>query len=437
MVQGQLHRGRTLPLLLGILALVAALTTATPAWASVNGAPGCTLDVKSVGEEFIGRGQEYHFTNGAAHTADFTGSVSDEDHDGQVDQVVVVVFDRVNIIRTTSREWSIFMSTASMKKPLIPGTYASVVEPRKADGKAAALDIGAYGRGCGASPVVSFFTISDIKVVKNVNTGAWELARLVANWRFRCGAVDDRPEDPTGLTGDINFIGDVVGAGETPGGGGSGGPPPPPADVTFVLPPAFSEEDFTGVNMSNSSSTTVDFDVAVTSSFNEPVFLSAVSDPEGLDLSVEPAMLPAPGSGKGHVTIRTNSTTFPRDYRVDLIGTTTSRTFSSSFLVSLNCDPPQILGLGQPHSGEVTRGNVATLDVNAVGTGPFSYQWYSGSTGQTSFPLAGATGRTFTSSGLNDTGYYWVRVSNPCGSVDSQTATINVRTPSGVPGKRH
>jgi hypothetical protein len=433
MSQGQVHRGKTSALLIFILSLVGT----APCFAkSVVGLAGSSLNIVSVGEEVIGRGQEYHLAKGGdSSTADFTGTAFDDDHDGQVDRVAVVIFDQINRVVGNDRTWQVVMLSTGLKKPLTPGTYNGAVEPRKADGKPG-LDILAYGRGCGASPTVSFFTISDIKVQKNVTTGDWELAKLVANFRFRCGATDERPEDPTGLTGDITFIGDVVGAGETPGGGGNN-TPPEPADVTIVLPSSFSQEGFSTFNMANASSAGFDFDVATTSTFNEAVHLSAVSDPEGLDVSVSPVMFAAPGRGKAHLTISTKPTTFPRDYRVDIIGTTTNKVYSTSVLVALTCDPPKILGNGQPRNSEVSRGNVANLEVTPIGSGPFTYQWYAGYSGQTSFPVPGATGRQFQSGALTDTGYYWVRVSNACGSVDSQTATVNVRTPSAGVVPRH
>jgi len=64
--------------------------------------------------------------------------------------------------------------------------------------------------------------------------------------------------------------------------------------------------------------------------------------------------------------------------------------------------------------------------VKASGSGPFSYQWFTGASGLVNFPLGGGTTPNFTTSAINDTTSYWVRVTNPCGSTDSQTATITV-----------
>ncbi|MGN6187154.1 MAG: hypothetical protein ACTHQM_26250 [Thermoanaerobaculia bacterium] len=85
---------------------------------------------------------------------------------------------------------------------------------------------------------------------------------------------------------------------------------------------------------------------------------------------------------------------------------------------------------GQPANGSVLTGSSATLSVAATGTGPLSYQWYLGSSGDTSQPIAGATSASYTTPSLTSSKTYWVRVSSPvqsgCStrSADSQAATI-------------
>lgn len=56
-----------------------------------------------------------------------------------------------------------------------------------------------------------------------------------------------------------------------------------------------------------------------------------------------------------------------------------------------------------------------------------SYQWYSGSAGDTSAPILGATNATYTPD-VSVTGIfsYWVRVTTLSGSIDSRTATANI-----------
>ncbi|MFT3785182.1 MAG: choice-of-anchor Q domain-containing protein [Tepidisphaeraceae bacterium] len=80
----------------------------------------------------------------------------------------------------------------------------------------------------------------------------------------------------------------------------------------------------------------------------------------------------------------------------------------------------------------VAAGSSATLSVVATGNAPLSYQWFSGLSPNAQFPIAGATGATYTTPGLasspNDY-YYWVRVSNNVSSVASTTATVKVGVP--------
>ncbi|MDQ3282662.1 MAG: hypothetical protein M3Q69_14770, partial [Acidobacteriota bacterium] len=94
--------------------------------------------------------------------------------------------------------------------------------------------------------------------------------------------------------------------------------------------------------------------------------------------------------------------------------------------VSAVCAAPTIAS--QPGTVPVKLGDGATLTVTAAGTAPFTYQWYEGDAPVNTKPIAGATSASlvlpaFTKSG---TVKYWVRVTNACGSVPSQTITVNV-----------
>lgn len=68
-------------------------------------------------------------------------------------------------------------------------------------------------------------------------------------------------------------------------------------------------------------------------------------------------------------------------------------------------------------------GDGASFGVGASGTGPFTYQWYRGST-----PIAGATQAVYTVAAVaaGDAGSYFVRVSNSAGSADSAAATLAI-----------
>ncbi|MBZ5625595.1 MAG: hypothetical protein LAQ69_43910 [Acidobacteriia bacterium] len=85
--------------------------------------------------------------------------------------------------------------------------------------------------------------------------------------------------------------------------------------------------------------------------------------------------------------------------------------------------PPAITT--QPANQTISRGQTATLNVAASGAAPLFYQWYQGTAGITSTPV-GTNSTSYTTPALTATAAYWVRVSNPFGSVDSNTATVTV-----------
>jgi hypothetical protein len=98
-------------------------------------------------------------------------------------------------------------------------------------------------------------------------------------------------------------------------------------------------------------------------------------------------------------------------------------------LVFVDCQPPLLYGTAdsQPQSQSVDRGATARLSALPSGTGPFTYQWYNGARGSTFSPVAGGTGRELTTPAINGPENFWVRISGPCGSVDSATATVTPR----------
>jgi N,N-dimethylformamidase beta subunit-like protein/uncharacterized protein DUF4082/Big-like domain-containing protein/purple acid phosphatase-like protein/Ig-like domain-containing protein len=82
----------------------------------------------------------------------------------------------------------------------------------------------------------------------------------------------------------------------------------------------------------------------------------------------------------------------------------------------------------QPASLMVNAGQTATLTVVAAGTPPLTYQWFSGTSGDTSQPVTGATASTYTTPALTATKSYWVQVSNSSGSTNSVTATVTLNS---------
>ena len=88
--------------------------------------------------------------------------------------------------------------------------------------------------------------------------------------------------------------------------------------------------------------------------------------------------------------------------------------------------PPSITT--QPANQTITNGQTATLTVAASGPAPLSYQWYQGVKSTTSSPV-GTNSTTFTTPALTASTSYWVRVTNPYGFVDSNTAVVTVSNP--------
>ena len=80
----------------------------------------------------------------------------------------------------------------------------------------------------------------------------------------------------------------------------------------------------------------------------------------------------------------------------------------------------------RPLSQGVPPGYAVTFNVVAVGTGPFTFQWYRGQRGDTSSPIPGATAASFTTPPVTQETSFWVRLTNAFGVTDSNTATLTV-----------
>jgi hypothetical protein len=103
---------------------------------------------------------------------------------------------------------------------------------------------------------------------------------------------------------------------------------------------------------------------------------------------------------------------------------------------------------GQPQSQTISRGQTAILTVGAQPadkssvrasslSGPLTYQWYVGSSGDRSSPIPNANAPSYTTPPLTTTTTYWVTVTNGCTTVDSQTATITVSPPVSFASPDH
>jgi hypothetical protein len=94
------------------------------------------------------------------------------------------------------------------------------------------------------------------------------------------------------------------------------------------------------------------------------------------------------------------------------------------------CDPPSIVI--QPHGGNVVTASTAILLADVSGTAPLHDQWFAGHKGDTSAPV-GSDASTLSIATLMQTTTYWLRITNDCGSVDSNEATIVVDAACSAP----
>jgi pseudomonalisin len=105
------------------------------------------------------------------------------------------------------------------------------------------------------------------------------------------------------------------------------------------------------------------------------------------------------------------------------LGSLDASAFFTAVGTLASCSAPSITAQPQPVTAS---GGTATVSVTASGTAPLSFQWYVGSSGNTSTPIPNATLANQGLSGVSSTITVWVRVSNACGSADSKAATITV-----------
>jgi hypothetical protein len=81
----------------------------------------------------------------------------------------------------------------------------------------------------------------------------------------------------------------------------------------------------------------------------------------------------------------------------------------------------------------VDPGDSTTLSATPVGSGTFTYQWYQGTSGNTSTPVAGATGPSFTTPPLSSPASYWVQITSAGGAVqNSATVAVSIAAAPAV-----
>jgi hypothetical protein len=400
--------------------------------------PGVTAEVTMTSDtgDSIGLGSNWHIVtaDGKFEAIPNTGTTDVFGYSPQVRSVSIDFTSRIQPAPVgVGESWSWRFSTIRLGTALVPGGYLNAMLFGFEDIGKPGLESTGGSRIC--NTLTGAYTITDATFDCKLDSSGKKINHVksfAAAFEQRCGGAIPA------LRGTISFA-DTTGVAcdVVPGTPGTPGTPTPPSPFGFILPPSFSEQPLL---ISNSGAAEVPFTTAGDSTFTSGVSLAATSDADensDFHVSISPSSIPAPGAGTAKVLITTGPNTFPRDYRVTIAATDDAgKTYYSGFNVSLTCDPPLVLGLNQPKSVSVLREGSAALSVTPNGTGPFSYQWFSGHSGHTNFRILGANEQTFRTSPIRESTDFWVRVSNACGSFDSQTATVTPTGPQTIPDKK-
>jgi hypothetical protein len=130
---------------------------------------------------------------------------------------------------------------------------------------------------------------------------------------------------------------------------------------------------------------------------------------------------PAPNGTGTQLTVSPTTTT---NYWVRVSGQCAPPADSRTATVTVNCVSPSVTTpLASPSS--ISSGQSSILIASPTGSGPFTYQWYVGTSGDTSSPIAGAT-TSQTTVNPTITTSYWVKVTGQCGTFNSPATTVTV-----------
>ena len=141
-----------------------------------------------------------------------------------------------------------------------------------------------------------------------------------------------------------------------------------------------------------------------------------------------------PIAGATASTVTTPALTAATNYWVQVSASGPPAETVSSTTAAITVVPPPAISV-QPLSQSIAPNQTATLSVTATGTGTLTYQWFTGLSGDTTNPIAGATASTFTTPALTAATNYWVQVSEsvlPSDTTNSNTATITVVPPPAI-----
>lgn len=152
---------------------------------------------------------------------------------------------------------------------------------------------------------------------------------------------------------------------------------------------------------------------------SRPPALSATGIP-GATITFTPMFRDGTGQAFSRMNIVLGPNTPPGEHVVTIRSAVGNAESFATMIVVVDCQPPAILGSGQPQTQVVDRGSVATFRATAQGSATH-YQWFQGHSGMTRNPIP-SNGDGELKVVVNRLTPYWVRVTNPCGSYDSLTA---------------
>lgn len=92
-------------------------------------------------------------------------------------------------------------------------------------------------------------------------------------------------------------------------------------------------------------------------------------------------------------------------------------------LPSISSPPPATTGIEE--------GESVTFTVDSQGEG-LTYQWYLGQSGDTSQAIQDATSQTYNTGALSEDTFYWVKVTNNAGSINSETVAVTINRPPTI-----
>lgn len=360
----------------------------------------------------------------------FYATGSDYDNNGNLNSVSLYVHD-TKAPNGIPSDWQLSFSRAA-EFGLKPG--AITPRPGQAQPDPASFDAHLYNQDCDALKG-SVTGLGKLEVEPSgITLLAGQFSYLCRNTLGQLGTVSGEfyfeveaqggGDDGDGGDGDD---GDDDGGDDGGDGEGDDPAPPPSPQLQILFPEELGAEP---LRMVNDREQAVRFNTVTNGLFDSPIQLevTTTADPtEEFFVDIDPRAVAAPGDAEGHVTIRTGALTWPRDYVVTAYAFANGALVNAaSFVVSLDCTSPFILGVDQPSSlAGVPAGTQATLQVKAGGSGPFLYQWYRGMPGMTGEPLQAENNAKVVLT-PRETGPYWVRVRNACGSVDSAAAMVTV-----------